>query len=61
MNQGELQLRKLGRERNKYYQKYHKYPARTCTECILYPCFRGIENMKSDFAKYGCKNYTDLC
>lgn len=59
MNQGELQLKKQERERNKYYKKYHKYPARACEICSLYPCFKGIENMKSDFAKYGCRSYSE--
>ena len=31
-----------------------KYPNRSCKECKKYPCFSGITNCKSDFAKYGC-------
>lgn len=32
-------------------------PEHTCKECLKYPCFSGIENTKSDFAKYGCKYF----
>ena len=35
----------------------YKKPERTCKNCILYPCFRGIENCSCDMAKYGCKLY----
>ena len=27
---------------------------RTCLQCVNYPCFDGIENLESDFAKEGC-------
>lgn len=27
---------------------------RSCTLCVNYPCFDGIENLESDFAKEGC-------
>ena len=37
----------------------YKFPNRTCKECVRYPCFDGIENMSCDFAKYGCRKYTD--
>lgn len=37
----------------------YKHPERTCKNCLKYPCFRGIENFKSDMAKYGCVLYTD--
>lgn len=37
----------------------YKFPNRTCKECEKYPCFMGIQNMKCDFAKYGCINYKD--
>lgn len=39
------------------HRKAWKFPMRTCTNCELYPCFNGIENCKSDFAKYGCVKY----
>lgn len=35
----------------------YKYLDRSCKQCIRYPCFEGIEVCKSDFAKYGCKDY----
>lgn len=31
-----------------------KFPERTCKECLKYPCFVGIKNVKSDLAKFGC-------
>lgn len=37
----------------------YKHPERTCRDCVRYPCFDGIKNMKCDFAKYGCRKYTD--
>lgn len=37
----------------------YKYPNRTCKQCAKYPCFRGIENLSSDFAKYGCRDWKD--
>lgn len=30
---------------------------RSCTMCANYPCFEGIENLESDFAKEGCKGF----
>lgn len=30
------------------------YPKRTCLECGNYPCFEGIDNCNTDFAKAGC-------
>lgn len=50
---------KLQSEKDKYYKKYHKFPTRSCSICLKYPCFIGIENAKADFAKYGCKKYKD--
>ena len=37
----------------------YKYPARTCKECVKYPCFIGQENAKADFAKYGCVKFVE--
>lgn len=34
-----------------------KYPERTCKQCKLYPCFKGIENCVSNFSKYGCTKF----
>lgn len=36
-----------------------KFPERSCSECKRNPCFSGIENCKCDFAKYGCKLYSN--
>lgn len=35
----------------------YQHPERSCKECLKYPCFRGQENSKCDYAKYGCKHY----
>lgn len=35
-----------------------KFPDRSCKECKKYPCMSNFEIFRSDFAKYGCKNYT---
>ena len=48
------------RETETLHRKEWKFPGRSCKKCDLYPCFRGIENMKADFAKYGCKHYQNL-
>lgn len=40
--------------------KIYKFPNRTCKECKKYPCFKGIEKMSCDYAKYGCKEYKDV-
>ena len=34
-----------------------KFPDRTCSNCMRYPCIIGQENCRCDFAKYGCINY----
>ena len=50
-----------GRAKQKETENLHKkewrFPFRTCKECVNYPCFRGIENSKANFAKYGCVNF----
>lgn len=43
---------------DKYGVKY-KHPERSCIECKKYPCFRGIEHLACDFAKYGCIEYAN--
>lgn len=35
----------------------YKFPDRTCKECRIYPCHRGIEKAQCDMAKYGCRKY----
>lgn len=37
----------------------YKYIDRSCQQCKRFPCFEGIEICKSDFAKYGCKQYLE--
>ena len=41
------------------HRKEWKYPSRSCNKCTLYPCFKGQENMKADYAKDGCKNFEE--
>ena len=36
-----------------------RFPDRTCKSCRKYPCFEGIKKCSSDFAKYGCKDWSD--
>ena len=36
-----------------------KYPERECKQCKNYPCFSGITECRSDFAKYGCNLYVE--
>jgi hypothetical protein len=35
------------------------YYNRSCAKCEKAPCFRGFENMKTDFAIAGCIDYVD--
>lgn len=44
-------------EKDKFGVKL-KYPERSCKDCKKYPCFEGIKNCVSDFAKYGCTLYS---
>lgn len=44
-------------EKDKFGVKL-KYPERSCKNCKKYPCFEGIGNCASDFAKYGCTLYS---
>lgn len=30
---------------------------RLCHRCVNYPCFRGIDNLETDFARVGCRGY----
>lgn len=32
-------------------------PPRLCHSCVNYPCFDGIDNLETDFAKAGCHGY----
>ena len=53
-----LKPKKQAIDKDKDGVKY-KYPARTCKECVKYPCFIGIEKKICDFAKYGCVDYKE--
>lgn len=44
--------------RDKYGTKL-KYPNRSCIDCAKYPCFDGITKCISDFAKIGCKLWSN--
>ena len=33
------------------------YGKRSCKFCEKYPCFDGIDNLETDFAKEGCRGY----
>lgn len=37
----------------------YKHPERSCKRCLKYPCLENMDVLKSDFAKYGCKNFDD--
>lgn len=43
-----------------YHDKYWKFPNRSCKECKEYPCMKGQNVLRSDFAKYGCKHYLQM-
>lgn len=32
-------------------------PSRLCHRCVNYPCFSGIDNLETDFARVGCRGY----
>ena len=32
---------------------------RLCHRCVNYPCFRGIDNLETDFARVGCRGYKE--
>ena len=38
----------------------YRHPERSCKQCKLYPCLEGIERLRADFAKYGCKLFDDV-
>lgn len=33
--------------------------SRLCHRCVNYPCFRGIDNLETDFARVGCRGYKE--
>lgn len=34
-----------------------KYPERSCSQCIRYPCMQNMDEFKCDIAKYGCRDF----
>ena len=36
---------------------HYRHPERSCSKCLKYPCITGMENLRGDYAKYGCVNY----
>ena len=47
------------KEIEKLHKKEWKYPSRRRNNCTLHPSLKGQENMKADYAKYGCKNFEE--
>lgn len=37
----------------------YKHPERNCKKCLNYPCINNMDILKSNFAAYGCKNYSN--
>lgn len=38
---------------------HYKHPERSCERCLNFPCVNGQDKLKSNFAAYGCQNYSD--
>lgn len=64
--------RKPGPPKGTKYHKQHNMPSRVsfvveetpavklprlCLQCVNYPCFEGIDNLESDFAREGCHGW----
>jgi hypothetical protein len=51
-------VRKQGRRPNRM-KPARRPPTRErgCLRCVNYPCFEGIDNLETDFAKAGCHGY----
>lgn len=47
----------IGIEKDKFGVKL-KFPTRDCKSCTKYPCFKGIEKCRSNFAAYGCTYFS---
>jgi hypothetical protein len=37
----------------------YAHPERSCKTCLNYPCLENMDTLRSDFGRYGCKNYSD--
>jgi hypothetical protein len=38
---------------------HYKFPERSCKRCLKYPCVTNMDNLKGNFAAYGCKMFED--
>ena len=38
----------------------YAHPERSCERCTNYPCIEKMDELLSNFAKYGCVNYNDI-
>ncbi len=38
---------------------HYRFPQNSCKRCLNYPCLPNMTILKSDFAKFGCRNYLD--
>lgn len=36
-----------------------KYPNRRCKDCSNFPCIKNMSKLKCDFAKYGCRLWSN--
>ena len=36
---------------------HYRFPQNSCKRCLNYPCLEEMDKLKSDFAKFGCRNY----
>ena len=39
---------------------HYKFPQRSCLRCLNYPCIPNMDKLKSDFAKLGCRKFSDI-
>jgi hypothetical protein len=38
---------------------HYRFPQNSCKRCLNYPCLEEMNKLKSDFAKFGCRNFND--
>lgn len=53
-----IKVNSIGVEKDKFGVKL-KFPDRDCKQCQKYPCFLGIERCLSNFAAYGCSEWSE--
>lgn len=39
---------------------FYRHPERSCNRCINYPCIPNMNKLLCNFAKYGCRLYSDV-